>query len=107
MLLTMITNATITLADLRFMIIKCMKCSTEVTVDISESARRIGKKIQDPHALPNYDNATPRCCPICDTVFDSSLTQGANCLRDGIIDLIKQETVKIEFKVQNDAISSK
>ena len=68
-MLVMHKQKIVTLADLRFVCIKCPLCRTEVSMDMQEPSE-VAKR-----------SFTPRKCPGCDAAYDSAIVNGVDALQ--------------------------
>lgn len=74
-------------SDMRLISIECNQCSTEVTLDASNSGKRV-------------NSGVPTDCPACGTIFDSVSVQSPIA---GYLDLYKafgKITHKVRLKVR-------
>jgi hypothetical protein len=80
-------------SDLRFMVIGCLSCKTEITVDLSREQHD-----KTTHAVKSV---CPKCCPTCETPFDSDLVRALDSIRLGYKMLAQQTTMqaRVGFRV--------
>ncbi len=79
---TMEQEVVISVADLRYVCIKCQHCNTQVILDMADPSE-VARK---------YANAfTPASCPGCQSEYDSAIRPGIDSLQRAYMELLKIE----------------
>lgn len=88
-MLSMRTEASIAVADLRFAGITCAKCGTETVLDLSSTYRP-----ED----ADLDKFTPPHCPTCNQNFNPDARRAVEKIRDAYQGLLKVDPCPVVFR---------
>ena len=87
-----LNETVVLLSDLRYVVMTCAKCKTEITFDL----------LWDRQADIHRTTATPTKCPACDAMFDLLAQNAVDNLREIYQGAAKQKTVTVSFRIKSE-----